>query len=383
MEQAADWKILLIDDEEDIREVMTMTLEDAGYRVFSAPNGETGLEMCRRHRPGIVITDVRMPGISGIQVLEAIKERMPEIEVIVVTAFGEMDLAIRALQLDASDFVTKPVSDQALHLALERARGRFVRKKQVADYTRLLEREIENQAKIMHQDKMISLGRLAASVVHEINNPLTGIRNYLRLMIVLLKGGDLSLEKREKFAHYLDLAERETGRCARIASGLLAFSRKSEPVMTKVRVGELFEKTLPLVGHKLELSSITLDVETVEPIPEVDGDFGQLQQCLVNLLLNAVDAMPDGGELKVSAGYDPAGEKVNIVVRDTGAGISEENLPHIFEPFFTTKEEGYGVGLGLSTVFGIVERHGGRVRVETGPGAGTAFVMAFPCGTAR
>ncbi len=137
----AEWKIVLIDDEDDIREVMAITLEDWGYVVETAADGEAGIRRCEAISPQIVITDIRMPGISGIQVLETIKKRYPDMEVIVATAFGEMDLAIRALQLDASDFISKPIGNQALYLALKRARDRYTSRQQNRDYTQLLERE--------------------------------------------------------------------------------------------------------------------------------------------------------------------------------------------------------------------------------------------------
>jgi DNA-binding NtrC family response regulator len=141
MATSSPWKIVLIDDEKDIREVMTIALQDAGYTVDIAADGATGLKLCEDSSPQIVITDIRMPGMDGLQVLEAIKKKYPDIEVIVATAFGEIDLAIRALQLDASDFITKPISDEALYLALKRARERFNSRKQLKDYTALLEKE--------------------------------------------------------------------------------------------------------------------------------------------------------------------------------------------------------------------------------------------------
>ena len=141
MTAPGEWKIVLIDDEADIREVMTISLEDAGYRVATAENGVEGLRLVGKESPQIVITDIRMPEMDGIQVLETLKERNPDIEVIVATAFGEMKLAIRALQLDASDFITKPINDEALHMALQRAQARYTGRKQLRDYTRLLETE--------------------------------------------------------------------------------------------------------------------------------------------------------------------------------------------------------------------------------------------------
>ena len=141
MDASLLWKVVLIDDEADIREVTTLALEDSGFQVATAENGTIGLETCEQIQPQIVITDVRMPGMDGIQVLEAVKQRWPDTEVIVATAFGEMELAIRALQLDASDFINKPIHDQELQLALKRAQQRYLSRKQLADYTALLEKE--------------------------------------------------------------------------------------------------------------------------------------------------------------------------------------------------------------------------------------------------
>ncbi len=507
------WKIVLIDDEDDIREVMTVALEDSGYMVYTANNGKSGLELCREILPHIVITDIRMPGIDGLQVLKTIKENDSDTEVIVATAFGEMDLAIRALQLDASDFVTKPINDQALNLALKRAEERYTSRKQLADYTDLLEKEnaktsqqliqifdfqknlIENsmdgilacdetgiiltfnrsmekligylksdvilkknfsdffkpgeekkmkaeltgagfgeedrlflyetslkdhsdqnipvqlsaaalknhgqkngivcffrdlrkikklehevtdQARILHQDKMMSLGRLAASVVHEINNPLSGILNYIRLMIKVLKKGDIKEKQKEKFERYLDLVEKETNRCSQIVSSLLTFSRKSRPSFEKIKIHELIERCVILSQHKLELSNISLECNVRPDLPFVSGDINQLQQCMINLIFNAVDSMPEGGVLKLEGCYDSEKNQVAVMVKDSGTGISRDNLPHIFEPFFTTKDAGFGVGLGLSTVYGIMEHHKGTVDVESKSGEGTAFFLRLP-----
>ncbi len=508
------WKVLLIDDEADILEVVSLTLLDSGYEVITAPDGETGIELCKSQRPQIVTTDIRMPGINGIQVLEKVKKFDPDIEVIVVTAFGEMNLAIRALQLDASDFITKPINDESLHLALKRAKERYTARRQLKDYTKLiekenaettqeliktlefrrnliessmdgilacdksgiivtmnsamenllgcsradvvykmtmdqifrrekeenfeikqlkerkygdpnhlflyettlagkdnkkvpaqvyasvifdqgkedgmvcffrdlreirrLEREFEDQAKVLHQDKMMSLGRLAASVVHEINNPLAGILNYIRLMIRIVDRGEPNQEQIGKFKRYLELVESETSRCSKIVSGLLTFSRKSPVSFTELQIEDLLQRSVLLSRHKLALSNIELKIDILRDIPAIKGDINQLQQCVINLIFNAIDAMPDGGTLWISANYDLQEKMVTISFKDTGIGIAEENIPLLFEPFFTTKKEGYGVGLGLSTAWGIVERHGGTIKAESRPGQGATFKLMLP-----
>jgi signal transduction histidine kinase len=133
-----------------------------------------------------------------------------------------------------------------------------------------------------------------------------------------------------------------------------------------------------LSQHKLELSGIRLAYDIQPNLPTVEGDFNQLQQCVINLIFNAIDAMPQGGDLALNSHLDGDSGKVIISVRDSGRGIPPENLPHIFEPFYTTKNEGHGVGLGLSTVYGIMERHNGSVNVESQTGGGTTITLELP-----
>lgn len=358
------WKVVIIDDEKDIRDVMAMMIGDSGYSVETASDGIAGVDLCNKILPQIVITDIRMPGMDGIKVLETLKKDIPDIEVIVATAFGEMDIAIRALQLDASDFITKPVSRDAFFTALTRAKERFTARKKLKD--------------IQHQDKMMSLGRLAASVAHEINNPLSGILNYIKLMHKIMVKGALSEESRKKFIPQLELIESELSRCTQIVSGLLTFSRKSDPAFTKINIENLLNRCVLLSRHKMELGKIDLKIYISPHLPEVKADFNQLQQCIINLLFNAVDAMPDGGTLELIADNAPDKGFVAISVKDTGNGISEKDLAHIFEPFYTTKKNGYGIGLGLSTVYGIMKRHNGSIDVISHPGKGSVFTLRLP-----
>jgi signal transduction histidine kinase len=172
--------------------------------------------------------------------------------------------------------------------------------------------------------------------------------------------------------------ENETHRCSQIVSNLLAFSRKSELEFIEVRVNELVEKCLMLSGHKLRLSNISVESTLQEGLPKIRGDYNQIQQCIINLIFNSIDAMPEGGKLSVTTSYSPSDSSVFIRVTDTGCGISKEDLPHIFEPFFTTKSEGQGLGLGLSMVDGIVERHKGSIDVISEVGKGATFTITLP-----
>lgn len=275
------WKLLLVDDEQDIREVTSLVIKDQGFEVYTAEDGVSGFEMVKSAAPQIVVTDVKMPRMGGIELLRKVKERIEDIEVIVITAFGEMNLAIEALQLDASDFINKPIDDAAF-------------------------------------------------------------------------------------------------RISEIVSSLLTFSRKSEAAFTRVDVKRLLEKCALLCQHKLELSSIELAMEIDPDLKPIHADFNQIQQSIINLVFNAVDAIGTGGKITISAMNKVEEGQVWIEVRDNGKGIDPEELNRIFEPFYTTKDEGYGVGLGLSIIFGIMERHGGSIEADSKPGRGTSFTLRFP-----
>jgi two-component system NtrC family sensor kinase len=243
---------------------------------------------------------------------------------------------------------------------------------------RKAEQEDADPSRLLQQDKMMSLGRLAASVVHEINNPLAGILNYLRLMLKILSRGAVNEAEMEKFRNYLTVVERETDRCSRIVSSLLAFSRRSKMEYAEMSVNELLERSTMLSQHKMALQNIQVKIGLDPNLPLIVGDFNQLQQCIINLIFNAIDAMPQGGTLTVSSAVRSDEGVVLIGVTDTGCGIPEEDLPNIFEPFFTTKTEGKGLGLGLSTVYGIVDGHKGTIRVESEVGKGTTFTIELP-----
>jgi signal transduction histidine kinase len=243
---------------------------------------------------------------------------------------------------------------------------------------RRLEQQFADQTRLLQQDKMISLGRLAASIVHEINNPLAGMLNYIRLMIKILNRGSLEQEHLEKFKRYLSLIDGETDRCSKIVSNLLAFSRKSRLEFNGMDVNDLLQKCIMLSQHRLSLQNIHIKTDLGKKIPPVVGDFNQIQQCIINLIFNAIDSMPEGGSMDIESSYDAKGKVAKIIVRDTGCGISKDEILNIFDPFYTTKKEGKGIGLGLSTAYGIIDRHKGTISVDTELGKGTVFTIKLP-----
>ena len=239
------------------------------------------------------------------------------------------------------------------------------------------------QRQVLHMERMASLGKLSATVAHELNNPLSGILMYARLVARELESQSLEPEVRDELQRYLDLIQREIQRCGTIVKNLLLFARRGGAEMAPVDLDEVVDRALQLVRHHLHMHDVRLIHEPLDRSgedPHVVADAGQLEQALVALLVNAVEAMSgppeEGGELTVRLGAED--DHVLLEVADTGVGIPPEALPHIFEPFFSTKDEESGVGLGLAVVYGIVERHGGSIEVDSEPGRGTAFRLRLP-----
>jgi len=251
----------------------------------------------------------------------------------------------------------------------------------------------EAQAQLVQTEKLASLGKLSASIAHEINNPLSGILTYAKLLSRKLRTGVPDVEGVHAALQQLALVERETQRCVTIVRNLLDFARQREPSFQVVEVSRVIEEALSLLEHRMAMQDVQVTREFA-PVPAVRADFGQLRQAFVNVLINACEAMPGGGTLRVltrevalsEAGNGgplsatgkpgPPSRFAEVVITDTGQGIPPEHLSNIFDPFFSTKEK--GTGLGLSVVYGIVEKHGGKIAVESRVGRGTTVTLRFP-----
>jgi two-component system, NtrC family, sensor kinase len=248
---------------------------------------------------------------------------------------------------------------------------------------RTLEQQVEDrsaalkraQDQLVQTEKLSSLGRLAASVAHEINNPLAGILTYAKLMVRLLDTEHVDDQTRSTCVRNMKLVQRETERCTAIVRNLLEFARQRPLALKQIDITAVVDEALSLVGHQAKLQGITLE-RSVAPTPPLQADFGQLRQAVVNIVLNACEAMSAGGTVALSARPSADGAWVDVEFADTGPGIPPDRLAKIFDPFFTTKEK--GTGLGLSVVYGIVERHGGTITVTSEVGRGTTFVMRLP-----
>lgn len=230
----------------------------------------------------------------------------------------------------------------------------------------------KTQDTLIQAEKLSSIGQIAAGVAHELNNPLTGVLLYTRLMLKALKEGRLDIETSKE---RLSLMEQETERCTRIIKNLLDFARQTQPKPVPFVLEKVLKNALSILSHYAELSNVNIVVELEKDTPLVFADPDQIQQVFVNIILNAIQAMPNGGTLTIRSGYIGGTKEVYIKFTDTGVGIPKENLKKLFTPFFTTKEKGKGVGLGLAVCYGIIQRHKGKIEVESEVGKGTTFTI--------
>jgi two-component system, NtrC family, sensor kinase len=231
---------------------------------------------------------------------------------------------------------------------------------------------------VLHVEKMASIGKMAAVVAHEVNNPLSGILTYAKLLRKWVGSGQAEHEKREEALQCLDLIASESRRCGELVKNLLTLSRTAPMNVQSTDLRAVIDRCLLLVRHQLELRGIELQLNLAQTMPRVPCDPAQIEQVLLALIMNAIDAMPRGGNLWLETRLSHDEANIEILVRDDGAGIAPDVLLHIFEPFMTTKETGHGVGLGLAISRGIVERHNGRIEVESGLGRGTSFTVTLP-----
>ena len=257
--------------------------------------------------------------------------------------------------------------------------------KQIQEGIRNLEQKVEErtkelqatQSQLLHSEKLAAVGALAATVAHEINNPLTGVYTYIRLMERQIAQGQYGREELAKHRGYLDTMRREVERTTAIVQNLLDFTRPKDPVRKPMDLVKAMEESLSLISNKLNITNVEV-VRVYNPLPEIQADPAHMKQVFLNLLINACEAMEEGGTLTIRSEHHPDTGTVTMSIRDTGTGIEEKDLARIFDPFFSTKKK--GTGLGLSVVNGIVTRHRGKVEIDSAPGKGTDFRVTLPVG---
>ncbi len=417
----SDITVLTIDDEPVVRESIAAYLGDSGFTVLEAKNGREGLEVFHSKKPDIILVDLRMPEVDGLDVLADVTRETPETPIIVVSGTGVLQDAIEALRLGAWDYVIKPIHDMAIleHAvikALERARllveNREYREhleeeikkrtKELEERTRELEitnvslkKEIEEhkrteeenkklEAQLRQSQKLEAIGTLAGGIAHDFNNILFPIIGYAEMTID-------ELTESSPVSKNLKGILKAADRARNLVGQILTFSRESDGERNALKIQPIIKEALKLIRATLPA---TIDIK--EDIDDECGpviiDPTQIHQVIMNLCTNAYHAMFERGVLevvlkKIQMDDDDMrtypdliipGVYLRLSISDTGHGMNKNVIERIFDPYFTTKEPGKGTGLGLSVVHGIIKHHSGHIAVYSEPGKGTVFHIYLP-----
>jgi two-component system cell cycle sensor histidine kinase/response regulator CckA len=377
--------VLVVDDDNQILRTLRDILEHRGYAPLTAASGREGLEIAARARtpPAVALVDLRLPDMDGTEVVRRLHALSELTETVILTGHASVDSAVQALRQHSSDYLVKPVSPEQLLHTIERAGERWQRRRaeealrQSEASSRLLEREL------VQAQKMESVGRLAGGIAHDFNNLLTAILGFSELLIEDAAPG--SRARRD-----LEGIQKAATHGASLTRQLLAFSRRQVMELAVIDLGVLVRDLVPILERLLG-EDVETSVRCDPNLRQVKVDRGQLEQVVMNLAVNARDAMPDGGTLTIEVRnvmldlayvrdhtYAHPGPHVMLAVSDNGIGMDAATRARIFEPFFTTKDVGKGTGLGLSTVYGIVKQSNGHIEAYSELGRGTSFKVYLP-----
>ena len=367
-------RLLLIDDEDHFRHTLFKRLGKRGLTARQAGSGEEGLAMMKAEPVDVVVLDMKMPGLDGIEALKRIKSEWPQTEVIFLTGHSTTQDGVEGIKSGAFDYLSKPIEFEHL---LEKIKQAY--EKQIRDEER--RQEAAYKARIEQQmiatERLASLGTLAAGVAHEINNPLAIINEAAGYLDLLLKKEELAgMPRRSDFEKAVGKISNAVKRARAITHQLLGSVRKHEPVVAEVDLKELAQETLHLVRKEAANKEIQLIQTEGENLPPIWIDPNQVRQILINLLTNAIHATGSQGTISVHIEADR--ESTTLLISDTGKGIPKENMKKIFEPFFSDKPPGEGTGLGLFVTRQIVDKLGGTIEVQSRIGVGTSVNVVLP-----
>jgi two-component system cell cycle sensor histidine kinase/response regulator CckA len=372
-------KVILVEDSETDAELLVRELTRRGFTP-QATRVETGDGLREALAAGdchVVISDNRMPAFNAREALAITRELAPNVPFIVVSGTLTEEHAVDAMRAGAHDFVTK----DNLHRLVPAIERELVEAERRAEQQRMAAALAESQQRLRQAQKLEAVGRLAAGVAHDFNNLLAAILSYAELV---LRGLPPDSAQRADVEEIKRVADRAAG----IVRQLLAFSRRQVSGRDALNLNQVVHEGMSVLRH-LVGRSITIHPKYHPTLWSIAGDQNQLEQVLINLTLNARDAMAGGGTLTIATSNviisEPGlqmpkapGQYVRLDVIDTGEGIPPDVLPQIFEPFFTTKDVDKGTGLGLASVYGIVDDTGGEIFVDSQPGRGARFTMYFP-----
>lgn len=375
-----EMNVLLVDDEKHFREILVKRLSQRGIPALQAADGQEALQVLEEKPVDVIVMDVKMPRMNGIETLRKVKERYPSTEVIMLTGHASTQDGVDGIKSGAFDYLTKPIEFEQLLRKIRQAQNKIRRSEAEKKEAEFRER-IKQQMAI--NERLVALGTIAAGVAHEINNPLAIIQEAAGWVRQILVKPEMSeMPRKPDFEKALDRIQSSVDRARRITQQLLQVVKTQGSgipdllEMSHVNLRKLVEECILLVELEASYKKIEISLESSEPNPVVSTDPYQLAQVLLNLLTNAIQATDSGGKINIT--IKPAADQVHLMITDNGCGIPEENLNKIFEPFFSTKAVGVGTGMGLYISWGIVSKLGGMMTVESKVGEGTTFTIKLP-----
>ena len=368
-----DNTILLVDDEEDIRDVIGISLSDLGYKVLIAENGQEALRIFQNDFPPIVLTDIKMPGMDGVELLRKLKQLNPDVEVIMITGHGAMDLAVMSLKYAATDFITKPINVEVLEVALKKVQDKIKMKQQLREYTENLEKLIAEKTQL--QDHLSSLGLMIGSISHGIKGLLTGLDGGLYIL-------DKGFEKknREQIKEGWEVVKLMAERIKKMVLDILYYAKERDLHWERVEALSFADEVALVVESKIKEQQIEFVRDFDPAVGEIEIDPSSVHSALINILENAVDAclndkVKNSHQIIFSVKRDD--DYIIFDVKDNGIGMNRSTRDKVFTLFFSSKGN-KGTGLGLFISNKIVQQHGGEIKVQSTPGRGTLFSIKIP-----
>ncbi|CAB1074605.1 hypothetical protein D1AOALGA4SA_2424 [Olavius algarvensis Delta 1 endosymbiont] len=370
--------LLLVDDEAGIRKVLGISLADMGYHVVTAENGQDALRIFKKQSPSIVMTDIKMPEMDGIELLRRIKGLNPDTEVIMITGHGDMDLAIKSVKYAATDFVTKPINDEILDIALQRAQERIATRRQLNEYTQRLEQLVrEKTQKLLEAERLAAVGQTVADLSHAIKNIVGG-----------LKGGTFVLEKGIELSHekYLmqgwEMIKGNVEKITNLSLDLLNYAKGTELKFQLTDPNQPVCEVVELMAPVAKERGVDLSIEVDADLEEISLDPELIHRSLLNIVTNAIESCnasqsdPEIKAVRIRT-QKTRDQGVEYRVEDTGCGMKPAIKKIVFKRFFTTKGSA-GTGIGLMATKKLIDAHQGEISFKSKENKGTEFIIRIP-----
>ncbi len=378
MPEQKNHRVLIIDDELGPRESLRILLKKE-FDVLTADSVQRGLELLREHNPDVVVSDIRMPGVNGIEGLKRIREINSDVPVIMLTGYGALETAQEAIRLGANDYMKKPFDATDMLEIIRRnvERAELIRRREQSRQTlEQLNRQLLEE--MNKTNRLAALGQASAELVHDLRNPMMIILGYVQLLAQDITGSTPPpAANNGETVEYVEAIESNVRRCKDLIESWLDLSRNNRmtlvPMNLSALVGDVLDAVRPLAQTKQVRVESQLPAEAVAIL----GNAVQLRRALQNLVVNALDALHEtSGMIRIACTVNH--DAVELTIADNGEGIAQQHLPHIFKPFYSSKGSGKGTGLGLFITQKIIEDHHGSIAIESSPGCGTSAIVRLP-----